>query len=207
MQVFVFKMVFYVFLQTFFTQHLIIKTVTGWIWTCSSHMSTTAGACAQTARPWLQQCYICVLTLFSTLWWLTDCCMIYCPKTPKACITSSLCATLTICCWRDFHLCCMSQTASHTINTLTRSSVALSEERGWRIWTSGPYYSTFQWLNLNSCLSWDQVQTESDFLCVWVLRSVCGVGVVHTLSEHREPHAVQWRFCFNAVKSRHKRAL
>ncbi len=109
------------------------------------------------------------LHIFSTLWWLTDCCMIYCPKKPKACSTS-LCATITICCWRDFHLCSMLWTASHTIKTLTRSSVVWS----WSLWTSGPCYHTFQWLHLNSCLSWDWVQTESglkcaDFLSVWFL--------------------------------------
>ncbi len=115
------------------------------------------------------------LHIFSTLWWLTDCCMIYCPKKPKACSTS-LCATITICCWRDFHLCSMLWTASHTIKTLTRSSVVWR----WSLWTSGPCYNTFQWLNLNSCLSWDRVQTESglkcaDFLSVWVFRPVCEV--------------------------------
>ncbi len=117
--------------------------MTSWIWTCSSHMSTTAGACAQTARLGLQQCCICVLTLFSTLWWLTDCCMLYIPENPEVCSTSSLCATITICCWRDFHLCSMLWTASRTIKTLTRSSVVC-----WGKLMATTHFSDWIWVHV-----------------------------------------------------------
>ncbi len=146
--------------------------MTSWIWTCSSHMSTTAGACAQTAWLGLQQCCICVLTLFSTLWWLTDCCMLYSPENPW-----SMQHFFTMC---HYHHLLLKRLSSlqYVVNSISHHKDVDSLVCGLLGEAYG--HDTFQWLNLSSCLSWDQLQTESglkctDFLSVWVFRSVCEV--------------------------------
>ncbi len=181
--------------------------MTSWIWTCSSHMSTTAGACAQTARLGLQQCCICVLTLFSTLWWLTDCCMLYSPETLKYAALLHYVPLSPSAAEEDFHLCSMLWTASRTIKTLTRSSVVcwgklmatthfsdwiwvhVCHEIGFRL-NQGWNAQTFSLCGfLGLCVRWNWIRKRSQFENDTVGVHTRGVEIV-----------------LNAVRSGHKRA-
>ncbi len=128
-------------------------------------------------------------------------------RNPEVCSTSSLCATITICCWRDFHLCSMLWTASRTIKTLTRSSVVcwgklmatthfsdwiwvhVCHEIGFRL-NQGWNAQTFSLCGfLGLCVRWNWIRKRSQFENDTVGVHTRGVEIV-----------------LNAVRSGHKRA-